>query len=352
MSLFRAEVTALKAYTMADEPATVKVNQNEAPWDWPSELKEEAARFMAGVPFNRYPPFDESALTVALAARWELTPGSVLVGNGSNELLQALFLSSLGPGRKVLLPNPTFSLYRQLALLSGAAVAEVLLKDGVAYKAEAWAKAVRREKPALVLLCSPNNPTGAAFPMEALADILKEAPGLVAVDEAYAEFSSETARRFLPKAENLVVLRTFSKAWGGAGLRLGYLLAAPPTAAQVRKALLPYNVSLVTAGLGALALKNAPVFEGRVKALVAERARLFERLCRLPGLTVYPSEANFILVRVAKGTAGERSQALKARGILVRDVSHLPGLDQCLRLSVGSPEENDVVLNCLAEVLA
>ena len=113
MSLFRPEVTALKAYTMADEPAAIKVNQNEAPWDWPAELKEEAARFMTGVAFNRYPPFDESALTAALAARWGLKPASVLVGNGSNELLQALFLSSLGPGRKVLMPNPTFSLFHQ-----------------------------------------------------------------------------------------------------------------------------------------------------------------------------------------------------------------------------------------------
>ena len=352
MSFFRPEVAALKAYAMADEPCSVKVNQNEAPWDWPPELKEEAIRRVTDVAFNRYPPFDERALTAALTERWGLRPESILVGNGSNELLQALFLSALGPGRKVLMPSPTFSLYRQLALLTGAPVAEVPLKDGVSYKAEAWVKAVRREKPALVLLCSPNNPTGAAYPAEALADLLKEAPGLVAVDEAYAEFSSKTARGLLPEAENLVILRTFSKAWGGAGLRLGYLLAAPRTAAQVRKALLPYNVSPVTAGLGVLALKNAPLFEARVEALVEERRRLYDQLCRLPGLTVYPSEANFILVRVAKGTAVERFEALKRRGILVRDVSHLPGLDRCLRLSVGSADENDAVLESLAEVLA
>lgn len=352
MSLFRPEVAALKAYAMTDEPCTVKVNQNEAPWDWPPELKEEAARRVAEVAFNRYPPFDERALTATLAERWGLRPQSVLVGNGSNELLQALFLSALGPGRKVLMPSPTFSLYRQLALLAGAPVAEVPLQDGVSYKAEAWVKAVRREKPALVLLCSPNNPTGATFPTEALAEILGEAPGLVAVDEAYAEFSSQTARGLLPEAENLVILRTFSKAWGGAGLRLGYLLAAPRTAAQVRKAVLPYNVSPVTAGLGVLALKSAALFEVRVQRLVAERGRLLDRLGRLPGLTVYSSEANFILVRVAKGTAVERFEALKRRGILVRDVSHLPGLDRCLRLSVGSPDENDAVLDSLAEVLA
>ena len=352
MSRFRPEVETLKAYAMADESCSIKVNQNEAPWDWPGELKARAADLLAEVAFNRYPPFDERTLTAALAARWGLAPQSVVVGNGSNELLMALFISALGPGRKVLLPSPTFSLYRQLALLAGAPVAEVLLKEGVAYKAESWLKAVRRERPALVLLCSPNNPTGAAFPLEALGEILKEAPGLVAVDEAYAEFSSGTARDYLPKADNLLVLRTFSKAWGGAGLRLGYLMAAPQTSAQVRKAVLPYNVSPVTAGLGVLALSNAELFEERVRVLVGERGRLSGALGRLPGLTVYPSEANFILVRVAKGAASERYEALRRRGVLVRDVSHLPGLERCLRISVGSEEENDVVLKIFAEVLA
>lgn len=352
MSFFRPEVAALKAYAMADEASLIKVNQNEAPWDWPEDLKAEAARVAAAVAFNRYPPFEEKTLTEALAKRWGLPPASFLVGNGSNELLQALFLSALGPGRKVLVPSPTFSLYRQLALMAGAPVAEVPLKDSVAYKPEAWIKAVRREKPALCLLCSPNNPTGAAYPDEALGDLITEAPGLVAVDEAYAEFASGTARAFLPKQENLIVLRTFSKAWGGAGLRLGYAMASPAVVSQVRKALLPYNVSPVTACLGVLALKNAPLFEERVRSLVVERGKLIEALGRLPGLTVFPSQANFVLVRVAKGTAAERFLALKKRGVLVRDVSHLAGLERCLRLSVGSPEENKAQVNTLAEVMA
>lgn len=352
MSLFRPEVAALKAYTMREDEYPVKVNQNEAPWDWPAELKEEAGRLAASVAYNRYPPFDEELLTVALARKWSLAPASILVGNGSNELLQALFLSALGPGRKVLLPSPSFSLYRQLALLCHSEASPVLLKDAVAYKAEAWIKAVRRERPALVLVCSPNNPTGAVFPPEAMGDLLKEAPGLVAVDEAYAEFAEGTARSLLPKAENLVVLRTFSKAWAGAGLRLGYLMAAPSTAQQVRKALLPYNVSAITAGLGVLALRNAALFEARVRAIVEERGRLFDALCNLHGITVYRSQANFILVRLVRGAATEAHEILKERGILVRDVSHLPGLEQCLRLSVGSPEENAAVVKALSEVLA
>lgn len=352
MSPFRPEVSALKAYAMADETWRIKVNQNESPWDWPEELKEEAVRAASAVAFNRYPGFEEKALTAALAQRWDLPAASILIGNGSNELLMAVFLSAVGPGRKVLLPSPSFSMYRQLALLAGAPVSEVLLKDGVSYKREAWVKALRRENPALVLLCSPNNPTGDVYPREALSDLIGQARGLVVVDEAYGEFSTGTARELIPKQENLVVLRTFSKAWGGAGLRLGYLLAAPRTAAQIRKALLPYNVSPVTAGMGLVALRNAPFFEARVGVMVRERGRLYEALCRIPGLTVYPSQANFILVRVAKGTARERFGALKARGILVRDVSHLPGMERCLRLSMGSREENDEVVSALAEVMA
>jgi histidinol-phosphate aminotransferase len=157
---------------------------------------------------------------------------------------------------------------------------------------------------------------------------------------------------FLPKAENLVVLRTFSKAWAGAALRLGYMLGAPPTVLQVRKALLPYNVNAVSAALGVLALRTAPLFESRVKATMVERARLYDALSRQQSLTVYPSDANFILVRLVRGSATEAYRLLKRKGILVRDVSHLPGLDHCLRLSVGTLEEDDAVLRALAEVLS
>ena len=351
MNGFRPDVVALEAYVMSEEPLPVKVNQNEAPWDWPPGLKEEAARRLASLAFNRYPPFREAALTRALEGRWDLPEGSILVGNGSNELLQALFTATLGPGRSLLMPAPSFGLYAQMAMLAGGRAVALPLTESMAYDPEAWIEAVRRERPEVVLLCSPNNPTGSVYPAEAMARLLEEAPGLVVADEAYAEFSSlPGARRFLPEARNLVVLRTFSKAWGGAGLRLGYLMAAPGTAAQVRKALLPYNLSSVTAALGLLALENAALFEERAALLGTERARLREGLARFAGLGVYPSEANFLLVRFPGGIAGGVFGALKARGILVRRLSG-PRLEDCLRMSVGSPEENDALLAGLAEVL-
>lgn len=351
MSLFRPDVEALAAYTMRERALPVKVNQNELPWDWPEALKEEAARAALETAFHRYPPFDEERLTGALEARWALPSGSVLVGNGSNEVLQALFLAALGPGRTVLLPRPSFGLYRQMALLASARAVEVDLAGGLSYDAGAFLDAVRRERPDLVLLCCPNNPTGAVFPRERLRELMGAAPGLVAVDEAYAEFTDWTSTDLLPAQERLVVLRTFSKAWGAASLRLGYALAAPPTALQVRKALLPYNVSALSAALGALALQNAGLFEQRVALLRRERGRLFDALKAVEGLEAAPSEANFLLVRLRRKEAGEVHEALKERGILVRDVSAMPGLAGCLRLSVGSPEENDRVVEALREVL-
>ncbi len=353
MSRFRPEVEAMAAYAMREGSFPVKVNQNEAPWDWPAEFKEEAVRLVEATAFHRYPPFDEAALTAALAERWGLEPESVLVGNGSNELLQALFLAALGPRRTVCLPSPGFALYGQLALLCGARALNVPMAPDLAYDPPAWRAALRRERPEVLLLCSPNNPTGTGFPAGALDALLDEAPGLVVVDEAYAEFSEEeSARRLLPRRDNLVVLRTFSKAWAGAGLRLGYAMAAPSAALQLRKALLPYNVSPITAGLGALALAHAGWFEERVRRVVAERERLRAALGRLPGLAAYPSEANFFLVRLAGREAGQVHAELKARGVLVRDVSRYPMLEGCLRLSVGTPEENEAVVKALSEVLS
>lgn len=351
MKAFRPEVVALSPYTMCEEPLPVKLDQNEAPWDWPAELKDEAVRALSAAAFNRYPPFVERDLTAALAELWGLSPGCVLVGNGSNELLRALFSAALGPGRRVLLPSPTFSLYRQMALLAGCEVAEIPFGKGFAYDPAAWEEVVERDRPDVVLLCSPNNPTGTAFPLEAL-DRLCDKAALVAVDEAYVEFAEESAVSLLPRRENLVVLRTLSKAWGAAALRLGYSLAAPGTSSQIAKALLPYGVSPLTASLGRLAIRNAALFEPRVQLLKEERARLARRLSAIPGVEVIPSQANFMLVRMAGREATRIHLSVKRRGVLLRDVSRMPGLAECLRMSVGTPEENDAAVKALAEVLA
>ncbi len=353
MTLFRPEVEALQAYAMPDGRSSVKINQNEAPWDWPEELKARACEALATTAFNRYPPFVESSLTRALARRWDLEPASVLVGNGSNELLQGLFTTALGPGRTVCIPSPSFALYAQLAMLSGGRAVPLELAGGVSYDPDLWSAAVRRESPNVVLLCSPNNPTGAVYPAPALEALAQETRALLVVDEAYGDFSAEaSACRLIERHENVVVLRTFSKAWAAAGLRLGYALAAPRTAEQIRKGILPYNLSPLTASMGVLALENAAWFEAGVRRIVAERDRLSAGLGRIEGLTVYPSHANFLLVRLNSLPAARVHELLKNRGVLVRDVSNYPMLQGCLRLSVGTPAENDDALKALSEVMS
>ncbi len=330
----------------------MKLNQNEAPWDWPEALKDQALEAIRNVAFHRYAPLEGTELVPALARRWNQPAEGVLLGNGSNELLLALFLSALGSRRTLLTPEPTFGLYGLLAGVAGAPIRRVPLEGGTAYDPKVWIDTIRRVKPYLVLLCSPNNPTGAAFPLEALPELLAEAPGLVAVDEAYGEFLGESAAKYLPEASNLVVLRTFSKALASAGLRLGYLMGAPEVVRQIRKGLLPHAVSAVTAALGAVALENEGVFLERAAEIVWERDRLFSRLQGLSGLRVYPSRANFLLVRFSRNQARDIFRSLKERGVLVRDVSGQPLLEHCLRFTVGTREENDALLHALEDSLS
>lgn len=350
MSLIRPEVTAVALQGELHLGSGVKADLNESPWDWPEKLKEKASRILRSIPMNRY-PVEGAELATALADRFELDSSSILVGNGSNELLLALFLASAGGGRSVLVPRPSFGVYRQMVAVSGARATELLLEEGVSYRPEDWLEALVREKPHLVLICSPNNPSGACFPEDALEEVLAQAPGLVAVDEAYSEFSGHNLRRLLKRHANLVLLRTFSKAWGAAGLRLGYLMAAPDVAAGIRKALLPFRLNRISARLGMLALQHASLFEDRVRRIVAERARLLKGLKALPGVTAYPSRANFILIRLANRPASGVCEELRVRGILVRRFTSVPELEDCLRITVASPNENKAILRALREVL-
>lgn len=353
MRAFRRDVRALSPYTLEEPDLKVKVNQNEAPWDWPEEVKARALSEAGRLPFHRYPPFRDRILRDALAERLGVERGAILVGNGSNELLQALFTACLGPRRTLLLPEPTFSLYRQMALLARGRAVAVPLTETFAYDGRALLRAVEREAPAVVLLCSPNNPTGSVAPPGLILDLCGACRGIVAVDEAYGEFTGEEGAVSLLRRgpRNLVVLRTFSKAWGSAALRLGYLLASPEAAREIAKALLPYNVSPLTAFLGAAALREAPLFERRVRRLRRLRERLLRELEGLPGVEVYPSGGNFLLVRLGP-RAREVYLRLKERGVLVRDVSAAPRLAGCLRFSVGSEAENAALLRALREVLA
>jgi histidinol-phosphate aminotransferase len=344
MSVLRPALQGIRPYTLRPETARVRLNRNESPFDLPEEWKRQIVERLLERPWSRYPEFVPMELIRALAGRWDWPEAGVLAGNGSNELLQALILVTLEPGRTMLTVDPTFVLYAQQAQVAGARVVSEELGAGWEFDTQRLAGRLRDVKPAAVFLCSPNNPTGSWLAPDGLEEILRAAPqALVVVDEAYGEFAGWSAAALLPRHPNLAVLKTFSKAASLAGLRIGYLLAAPEVVVAVARAKLPYSVDLLAALAAGRALEGRALLEDRVRQIVAERERLREGLDRVPGITVYPSKANFLLFEV--DDAQRVFRALVASGVLVRDVSGShPRLARALRVTVGLPEENDLFL--------
>ncbi len=352
LALIKPAVRAQSAYTLSAPAARRKLNQNESPWDVPPELKHEVLAAAAVAPWQRYPEFAPPELLSALAAHYGWVPDGVLIGNGSNELIQATLSVALEGGDAVVAPAPTFSLYRLLTGVLGGHYRPVPLTADFAYDVEALIEAAVRDRARVVVLNSPNNPTGSALPEGAIERILEETGALVVCDEAYQEFGGPTAVPLLGSSSRLVVLRTFSKALGMAGLRFGLALAHPAVAREIAKGKLPYNVNVVTLAAAAAALRHAPVLEERARQIVAHRARLAARLSALSGITVFPSTANFILIRCVRLPARDVFRRLLDQyGILVRDVSGTSELAQCLRISIGTSEDVEAVADAMGEIL-
>jgi histidinol-phosphate aminotransferase len=352
LALIKPAVRAQSAYTLVAPAARRKLNQNESPWDVPPELKREVLAAAERAPWHRYPEFAPPDLLAALAAHYGWMPEGVLVGNGSNELIQATLSVTLDRGDVVVAPAPTFSLYRLLTGVLGGRYSPVPLASDFAYDVDALIEAAVRDRARVVVLNSPNNPTGSALPDGAVERLLEETGALVVCDEAYQEFGGPTALPLLHSSSRLVVLRTFSKALGMAGLRFGLALAHPVVAREIAKGKLPYNVNVVTLTAAAAALRHRPMLEERVREIVAQRSRLAARLSALPGLTVYPSAANFVLIRCLRQPAREVfRRLLDDYGILVRDVSGGAELAQCLRISIGTAEDVDAVGEAMGEIL-
>jgi histidinol-phosphate aminotransferase len=275
----------------------------------------------------------------------------VLVGNGSNELIEALLLVTVGPGTRVVIPEPTFTLYALLTGILGGEAVRVRLGEGFLYDASALVDAARQSNARLIIVCSPNNPTGSVLPLPDVERLCRETEGLVVIDEAYHEFAGTSVVPLLERHPNLVVLRTFSKAMALAGLRIGYLLAAPALVREIDKARLPYNLNFFSELAALAALERSDVLGDAVARLRRLRDGLMAELSLLPGVKVHPSHANFFLLELAHSDPKATFEALYARGILVRDVTSYPGLSKCLRVSVGSEEENAALLAGLKEAL-
>jgi histidinol-phosphate aminotransferase len=350
LAKIKPAVRALRAYTLDPVEAPIKINQNENPFDMPDPIKREVERRLRDRPWSRYPDFVPARLLERLAAFAGWRPDGVLVGNGSNELIQAVMMVTVGPGARVAIPEPTFTLYRLQASVLGGEVVGVPLDERLGFDIDAIERATANGAADVLVLCSPNNPTGCRVETNDLDRLCERFDGLVVVDEAYHEFSGETAAPLLARRRNLVVLRTFSKAMAMGGLRVGYMLAAPEIAREVEKAKLPYNLNAFSATAAEVAVERYDeLLRPLVETLVSERERVLAAVAGIEGLEPYPSHANFFVVRVRREPPRRLFERLLARGILVRDVSGYPMLGDALRISIGTREENDALLAALGE---
>ncbi len=350
LTSIKSRVRELRPYSLRPERARIKLNRNENGWDMPSKIKQETLNRLDGCAWSRYPNFTHQTLHERLAEFSGWTADGIVAGNGSNELIQALLMVTVGEGKRVLISEPTFALYRQIATVLEGEVVTRTLKEDLGYDSGALKDAVVELQPEVTIVCSPNNPTGCVLSDDDLRTLLESTSGLVVVDEAYHEFAEHSVVPLLREYDNLVVLRTFSKAMAMAGLRAGYLLAAPELTREISKAVLPYNLNVISQTAAEVAIK---MYEDELRPLVrriiAERDRLHDALNRIDGLIPVNSRANFVLVRSAIDPRQVFAELVN-RDILIRDVSSYPMLSEYFRASVGTPEENDLLIAGLREI--
>jgi histidinol-phosphate aminotransferase len=346
--LVREEILSLKAYHVPAAEGMVKLDAMENPYRLPEPLREEVGRLVATLPINRYPDPGAPELKARLRATFAIPEDAgLMIGNGSDEIIQIVAHALARPGAVLLAPEPSFAMYRMNAVIARMRYVGVPLNPDFTLDAARFVDAIAEHRPAVIFLAYPNNPTGNLFQEGDVERILETAPGLVVLDEAYHVFAGRTFMGALGRFPNLMVMRTVSKL-GLAGVRLGYAAAAREWIGELDKVRPPYNVSVLTQFVAERLLAHVAALQGQAERIKAEREAMLGRLRDLKEVTAFPSDANFILVRVRDADAVDA--ALKARRILVRNFhgSH-PLLANCLRLTVGTPSENELVLAALAE---
>jgi histidinol-phosphate aminotransferase len=350
-SWIRPEIRQLTAYHVPDPGKAIKLDAMENPYQWDAALNEQWLKSLKTAALNRYPNPAAQELKQQLRAVMQIPEDmAILLGNGSDELIQMLALTFMGKERILLAPEPSFVMYRLLAQVMGMQYIGVPLdEDNFNLDAFAMLEAIEIYEPALVFLAYPNNPTGNAFAIEDVESVLEIASGVVVIDEAYAPFTDYTWLSRLGEYPNLLVMRTVSKL-GLAGLRLGLLVGAPKWLEQIDKTRLPYNINVLTQLSAVFALQHYEVLEAQTQQIKADRADLLKHLNDLRGVKAWPSQANFILFRVKDAVA--MFQGLQEREILIKNLhgSH-PFLENCLRVTVGTPRENLAFLQALIHLM-
>ena len=345
--LIRPEIRALAAYHVAPCEGMVKLDAMENPYPLPPALRRELGQLLGNVELHRYPDPRAPALRELLKTKMRVPAGmEILLGNGSDDLIQVLGLALARPGAAMMYPAPTFVMYAMNAVFSGMRAVPFPLRDDFSFDADAFIARMQAEKPALVFLAYPNNPTGVLYPEEEVVKVIKACPGIVVLDEAYHVFAGKSFMPRLAEFPNLMVLRTVSKL-GLAGIRLGYLAGRPEWIAELDKVRQVYNVNVLTQAAAMFVLERLEVLEEQAAKIRADREALKAELMKIKGMTVFPSAANFFLVRVPD--APRTYEALRRQGVLVRNLH--PGVSHCLRITVGTPDENRILLTALREAL-
>ncbi|HVL80906.1 MAG TPA: histidinol-phosphate transaminase [Actinomycetota bacterium] len=345
----RPEIAALRPYRPSAQVPPVRLHANESPLPPPKDVLDEVLDAIAGIELNRYPDPEALELRYELAAYTGLERDWIWTGTGSNEILLNACLAYGGAGRTALLFAPTYAMHRLQATVAGMRIETVPRRDNFLLDLEASLEAIDRLRPEIVFVCTPDNPTGAITFPEDIAALAHAAPGLVVVDEAYYEFAGVTFTDHLQEFGNVIVVRTLSKAFGLAGARIGYALAQPDTLAPLLAVRMPYGLSALAQVTGVTVLRHRERLLENVQLLVTERDRLIAELESMDGITAYPSLANFVLFRAPDADAVV--SGLAARGIAVRDMTHIEGGDGCVRVTAGMPEQNDAFLAGLRELV-
>ena len=347
----RDDVALMEGYHSPQVDVAVRLNTNEAPVPPPPGFREALAQELADLDWHRYPDRAALELRTAIGELHGVGPEQVFAANGSNEVLQTLCLTYGGAGRTVAVFEPTYALHAHIARITGTRVATGERTADFALDLTEVRRVLAESAPSITYLCSPNNPTGMVETEETVREVLDLVPGLLVVDEAYGQFAPWSALDLVTDDRPLVVTRTFSKTWSMAAARLGYLVGPPWLVAELDKVVLPYHLDAAKQAAGRIALRFRAEMDARVAELVEERGRLEAALADLD-VDVWPSGANFVLIRPRRVEGGEVWQALLDRSVLIRDFSSMPRLEGCLRVTIGTRAEDDRFLAALSEVLA
>ena len=348
----RPEISALAAYHVPDAAGLLKLDAMENPYRWPAPMVDEWLSVLKEVELNRYPDPAADELKAQLRTRFAIPQqAALLLGNGSDELIQMILMAVSGQDRVVLSVEPSFVMYRMIATFLDMSYVAVPLAEDFALDKAAVLSAMQQHQPAVLFIAYPNNPTGNLFAEQDILDIITASDAIVVVDEAYFSFADASFMQRVMQYENLLVMRTVSK-MGLAGLRLGYMAGSPELVNEIDKVRLPYNINVLTQASTQFALRHIDVLNEQTAQIKTDREVLFQALSALDDLTVYPSAANFILFRTAKGQADKIFNGLKEQRVLIKNM-HKPdsALADCLRVTVGTAEENTKFLTVLQSVL-